>query len=321
MDAAMQRQRISDEAAEWVVRLSRSSAPELREAFEAWRAQGMDYEIAYEREAAIWDRLGRLNALRTTQDPPVAIIPARRNLTWRRMTVAAAGLAATVVLVLTPLLAVSPTKAYATGVGQQERVRLDDGTLVELNTDSRIEVQFGRHTRTVRLVRGEAMFHVARDARPFTVQTPSARLETPKADFTVRLVKTGASVLVSHGAALATETGGNGDVVAIDAATQAVFAPDQAKVVKISDDDMERKLAWRHGAIELDGETLSDAAGEFNRYSTRQIVIADPATAALHVGGYFRDNDVDAFVFAITNTFPVKVASSSSEKVVLEKSK
>ena len=310
-----------DEAAEWVVRLSRSQAPELRAAFEAWRAQGVDYDIAFEREAAVWDRLDRLSALRTSQGAPVAFAPAKRKTGWRRMTMVAAGLAATIAMGLTPLLALSPTKAYATGVGQQARVRLDDGTLVELNTDSRIEVRFGRHMRSVRLVRGEAMFHVARDGRPFTVQTPSARLETPRADFTVRLVTAGAAVLVSHGAALATETGGNGDVVAIDAATQAVVTPDRARVVKVSDDDMERKLAWRHGAIELDGETLADAAGEFNRYSTRQIVIADPATAALHVGGYFRDNDIDAFVFAITHTFPVKVAGSSSEKVVLAQEK
>ena len=310
-----------DEAAEWVVRLSKSTSPDLREAFEAWRAQGIEYEIAYEREAAIWDRLGRLSALRTSESPPAVPASTRPKTAWRRATMVVAGLAATLAMGLTPFLALSPTKAYATGIGQQERVRLEDGTLVELNTDSRIEVRFGQHARVVRLVRGEAMFHVAKDSRPFTVQTPAARLETPRADFTVRLVKAGASVLVSHGAALATETGKNGDVVAIDAANQAMVAPDRAQVVKVSDGDMERKLAWRHGAIELDGETLADAAGEFNRYSTRQIVIADPATAALHVGGYFRDDDVNAFVFAITNTFPVKVASSTSEKVVLEQEK
>ncbi len=309
-----------DEAAQWVVRLSKSPSPQLRAAFEAWRAQGIEYEIAYEREAAIWDRLGRLSALRTVEGTTIAPPRVTARTPWRRVAMAAAGVAATLVIGLTPFLALSPTKAYATGVGQQQRIRLDDGTLVELNTDSRIEVRFGFHARTVRLVRGEAMFHVAKDARPFTVQTPSARVETPKADFTVRLVKAGASVLVSRGAALATETGGSGDVVAIDAANQAVVAAGQAHVVRISSDDMERKLAWRHGAIELDGETLADAAGEFNRYSTRQIVIADPATAQLHVGGYFRDDDVDAFVFAITNTFPVKVASSSNGKVVLERS-
>jgi transmembrane sensor len=300
-----------------------SCGAEIRAGFEAWRAQSVEHAIAFEREAAVWERLDRLRALRSPQ-PPIApsiappIAPARPRA--RRWALAAAGLAAVIGLNLAPLAPLSSARAYATGVGERQRVVLEDGTTIELNTDSRIEVRYARNLRQVRLVRGEVMFHIANDRRPFSVQTPSARLDASAADFSVRLTPAGARVTVSRGAALASETnptGGAPKSLVLAADSQAVLAPRGAQVNRLSGDELQRLLAWRQGAIELNGETLSEAAAEFNRYSARRIVIADAGVAGLHVGGYFRADDADGFVRAVTRTFPVRIAAATNERIVL----
>lgn len=67
--------------------------------------------------------------------------------------------------------------------------------------------------------------------------------------------------------------------------------------------ELERALSWRFGSIILVGETLEQAATEFNRYNARQIAVADPAIASLRLGGYFNARDVDSFVEVPTVTY------------------
>src|SRR4029453_10983270 len=59
---------------------------------------------------------------------------------------------------------------YATALGEQRAFKLADGSVLYLNTLSRVEVTHSREARLVRLLEGEAMFAVEHDpARPFRV--------------------------------------------------------------------------------------------------------------------------------------------------------
>ena len=49
-----------------------------------------------------------------------------------------------------------------------------------------------------------------------------------------------------------------------------------------------KRTAWREQMVELDGETIEQAAGEFNRYRTAPILIGDTRLSALRIGGRFR---------------------------------
>ncbi len=55
------------------------------------------------------------------------------------------------------------------------------------------------------------------------------------------------------------------------------------------------ELAWREGAIVFDGEPLSEAIAEIERYTDARIIITDAHTAALPVGGRFRTDDMQGF--------------------------
>jgi transmembrane sensor len=71
--------------------------------------------------------------------------------------------------------------------------------------------------------------------------------------------------------------------------------------------EIERSLAWRNGEIALDGESLGDAAGQFNRYNSRQIVIDDPQLAQERFVGLFRTNEPESFAAAVAATIGAKI--------------
>ena len=326
--AAMERERIREEAARWVVRLSDSPGAVERAEFEAWRASSIEHEIAFEREASAWERLDRLSALGPPQaklDPDL-LSPASGDGLHRGALRRWAAVAASLLLVVgagsAAVLWVAASPAYATGVGERRLVVLSDGSTVELNTDSRMVVRYGRGRRRIQLMRGEAMFHIAPDQRPFLVQTAAAQLDAKPGDVSVRLTGDGARVTVKAGAVVA-ETAAPLSapirLASLGPSSEVLIGPQGGKVHAVSTDEMDRTLAWRQGAIALRGQTLAEAVAEFNRYNARKIVVADPVTGAIRVGGYFQTSDVDGFVRAVGKTFPVEASRDADGRIVLSR--
>jgi ferric-dicitrate binding protein FerR (iron transport regulator) len=68
--------------------------------------------------------------------------------------------------------------------------------------------------------------------------------------------------------------------------------------------ELKLRLSWIDGLLSFNGQTLTQAAAEFNRYNQRQIVIADHRIAGLSVGGTFATTDPDSFVSAFLTAQP-----------------
>ncbi len=328
--AGSTRETVSQAAAAWAVRLSdpRCSDAE-RDAFARWRAQDHAHEAAFELESATWTRFDRLRALRPAElepDPDLLAeetppIPLRQPLLRRAAPRWAAAATVALTIGLTGVWLTNAGPAYATAVGERRVVVLEDGSRVELNTDTRIQVRYARGKRSVRLVRGEALFEVAPDrARPFEVAARDARVRASGTAFSVRLQPTGLQVMVTKGAVDIEKSPAQSKTPTethLAAGAMGVYGPSGGFSRAVSAKEIDQTLAWRHGEIALDGETLEQAAGEFNRYSHRRLVVADPAIAGLRVGGYFRVDDMDGFVRALKTTFPVKAAQADQDTIYL----
>lgn len=328
-EARSRREAVREQAALWAVRLSDPSCDMAeRAAFEAWRAADPAHEAAYERESVAWSELDRLRAFRPPEGEPdpdlfapqrdaIAARPSSRH--GRRPTptrarapfgrkAAAAAAAVALTLGTAGAFGVSAiaTPAYATGLGERRVVVLEDGTRIELNTNSKVVVRYRKGVREVRLVRGEAMFQVANDPRAFVVQTPGGELKTANGELAVRLKDGGPAQVTVKSGHVTVEPEGGASAVALPPASAAVISASGAAVKTVTSDEIDRTLAWRQGAILLNGQSLAEAAAEFNRYNARQIVIADPSTAKLRLGGYFQTSDLPGFVKAVTGAFPVQ---------------
>jgi transmembrane sensor len=77
-------------------------------------------------------------------------------------------------------------RTYETAVGEQRTLTLDDGSVLHLNTHSRVRVRLSHAVRQIDLLEGEAMFEVEHDAkRPFLVSTGSATVRAVGTQFNV----------------------------------------------------------------------------------------------------------------------------------------
>lgn len=326
-ETGARREEVRQAAALWVVRLDDPSCSDAdRAAFEAWRGESHEHEAAFEREAAAWARLDRLRALR-----PGALLPDHDLLApfqrsrlpdlsrspWARgMAVAVA-----VALVVTGTMTLGGGTAYATAIGERRVVVLSDNSRIELNTDSKVVVRYRKGVREVTLVRGEAVFEAAGDARPFVIRAADAVMQADAStEMAVRLRSDGAAVTVRKGAVELDPTPEeHADALRLTAGVAAIYGSAGSRSRAVSETEIDRSLAWRQGAIALNGQSLEQAVAEFNRYNRQRISIADPSISGLRLAGYFQTTEPKSFVSAVTNAFPVRASEGADGEIRLSR--
>ena len=195
-------------------------------------------------------------------------------------------------------------------------VPLADGSLITLNTNSRVAVRFTPERREIHLEQGEALFDVAKNKkRPFIVFARDMQVRAVGTAFTVSMLpERPVQVLVKEGVVELNRDGAaKGPGIRVKAFTQAV-APSDAPIVAsgVAQSKLDRTLAWQFGRLAFDNETLQDAVGEFARYSDVRIVV-DPAVANRTVTGLFVSNDPIGFAKATAVALKLRVEVSERE--------
>ncbi len=301
-----------DEAAEWIAHLRSDQVTAAdQQAFALWLSQGAAHQQAFDQTESLWQDLGVVQhlpaGLFTSEQAANADVDETTGNTISRRIAPAFGrraFAAAAAIVVAVLLSwqLMPTPAtdasvFRTAVGEQKTIILDDGSSVMLNTYTKLGVDFTATRRDVTLYRGEAYFTVAKDSnRPFVVAWD---------DVTVTAVGTAFNIRRQQQQTLITVTEGEVQVVNNHAARETghsenVRAKQQVVVGKkegLGDVTATRGLqatAWQRQQLVFDDTRLSDVIAELNRYSTRQIKVADPLLNSLPVSGVFRLDDPQA---------------------------
>jgi transmembrane sensor len=287
------------ESAVWALRLSEGElSPEHQEGLDLWLAERPMRRGTLLRAEATLALIDRGRALERQ--------PVGRKGWWRRLPkraavagIAVAGIAASTALIF---VRVPEHVAMQTAIGEMRRAPLEDGSTLSLNTDSAVTVDFGANERIVRLERGEAWFQVAHDgARPFIVQAGQVRVRAVGTAFSVRRRSAQTDVLVTEGVVQVWTIGHEGRRVSLRAGYRSVIEPSLVVVAKSPPvGAIERQLAWRSGELALDGEPLTYAVAELNRYNRRKIVVDDPAVGREPLVGYFRTDRPQDFAQAVT---------------------
>ncbi|NQE64781.1 FecR domain-containing protein [Caulobacter sp. RHG1] len=315
-------QEIEADALDWVMALDRSNDARSQRRLDAWLAGDTRRQGAFLKAQAMWATLGEeaSGAEVTPLFPAATPRRARRGIDRRTAMVGgglAASLAAAIGFVLSP-------QVYRTEKGEQRAMPLEDGSTIRINTDSALSVALTRERRRIRLKDGEAWFKVAHDkARPFMVEAGGVAVRATGTAFAVRRAENGVDVLVTEGSV---------DVWSLDApdrkvalkAGQSLFvanaapAPDKARILDDAG-EVRRKLAWRDGRIELDGETLGFAAAEFNRYNRLQLRVTGDALAGERLYGVFSVDDPEAFARAAQVSLQASVQRPSSDEIAISR--
>ena len=314
---------VEQEAAEWIVRADRPGALEADGKFEAWLASDARHRSAYLKLAARWSSAERLRAYRPVgSDPDPQLLTKAYQVERRRLPLPYAIGASMMLVLLSAGWAwwmVAPT-TYRTQVGGYERVVLPDGSVLHLNTDTKLAVQLTRQHRRVTLVRGEAFFEVAHDAsRPFDVLAGDTLIRAVGTAFTVRDQQSGGvEVVVTEGRVRLTprtaaeQQESLSSINSVMAGEVATTSRGETKLHALAFGEAARRLAWQEGELIFDGARLADVVEDFNRYNTRRMVLDDGRLNDVEVGGNFHATDLDAFLRALKASFDIESSQIQS---------
>ena len=223
---------------------------------------------------------------------------------------------------------------YVTVLGEQRAVVLEDGSVMQLNTDSAVQVRYGANAREIMLLRGEAMFNVRPDpARPFRVRSGEVRVEAvgtrfnvrQRADSTVVTVIEGVVAVESSPAATANDRAMvDGAGSAASAARTELAAGEQLAVAATGTAadvpvavDTRRTTAWTQRRVMFDDDPLADVVAEFNRYNRIKLVIRDAVLRERRISGIFNVDDPHAFAEVLTSMAPVDAVPGDDTTLII----
>lgn len=223
--------------------------------------------------------------------------PGKSVRTLRTPVLAAAAVVTSAIIAVSWLAFPRNSNEYSTTRGEQRSVVLDDGSVVQLNTLTKLVVHFDGEHRRIDLPRGEAYFRVAHDpTRPFDVETPFARVRAIGTEFNVYNRPEGTRVAVVEGRVQVAATQKPQDAPVALAASESVdvgASVDEKIAIRPVASEPARKsaTAWIQRRIVLDDTPLDAAVAEFNRYNKLQMRVEGADLGQLRITGMFSADD------------------------------
>ncbi|MCT8947579.1 FecR family protein [Pseudomonas iridis] len=309
-DCACGQTTVRDDAARWFVRLQEPAvSADEQQRFDAWLNQHPQHRDEFQLLQGLWTAADllpapRLKALAENQ-------PARRERRpLLRYAVAASVLAVALGLGLFSGLnhPGGYSAEFSTALGERKHVALPDGSVIDLNSRSRLQVRYETDRRLIELSEGEAMFSVEHDAsRPFVVEAGSGKIKVTGTRFDVRRDLTQTRVAVEQGTVkvqghdapdneFINLTAGLGTHVDAQGKVAAAYAVNPAELT-----------AWRSGKLVFNNARLSEVAAEVSRYREQPLTVGNPGVANLRLTSVFKSDNTDALLKALPNILPVAI--------------
>ncbi|UEB94154.1 FecR family protein [Pseudomonas sp. HN2] len=309
-DCACGQTAMRDEAAGWFVRLQEPDVSvEQQQRFDAWLNEHPQHREEFQLLQGLWaaaDRLptSRLQALVETAPPR------RERRPLLRYAVAASVLAVALGLGLFSGLnhPGGYRAGFATAQGERKHVALPDGSVIDLNSRSRLQVRYEQDRRVIELSAGEAMFSVAHDpSRPFVVEAGSGKVTVTGTRFDVRREATQTRVAVEQGTVKVQGSHARDDEFINLSAGLGTSVDAQGKVLPAYPVNPAELTAWRHGKLVFNNASLSEVAAEVSRYRDKPLTVTQPNVASLRLTSVFKSDDTEALLKALPSILPVTV--------------
>jgi len=259
---------------------------------------------------------------------------------WRKWTAVAASVLLAFIsgwLIWGP--GVSDWRTFTTATGEQRAFELEDGSVINLNTHSRVAVRFSHEAREVRLEEGEALFDVHHDsAWPFRVYTHDAVVQDVGTEFNVyqRAQDTVVSVIAGRvSVAAAPEARLDFPVLSRPkpapsspattrrtASMHTVGPSEEAQVTSAGRvsvrllPDITDAVAWRDRRVVFRQQPLAHIVEEFNRYSPKQIQLQGADVQSRIYTGVFDVDDTQSLEQVLAHDADLIVEESNGGIVI-----
>lgn len=305
-------QHVREQAAEWFARVQ--DAPNdagLQAKLRLWLDADPQHRREYEVLGQLWCAAElvprqRLEAL--CEPDPVQKLPRRSVL---RQALAAGVAIAALGLGWTgwQYQRLNHQEQLSTVLGERRQVELPDGSYLELNSATRLSIDFSPGQRQVRLEAGEAMFTVAHDSdRPFVVGTAQGSVTVTGTRFDVRQDALQTRVAVEQGSVRVEGAAGSRAQLG---AGQGSRIDAQGRVAEPFAVNAATFTAWRQGKLVFDNATLAEVVAEVSRYRPQPLHVAAGKVANLRLSSTFSTDDTDALLRALPSILPVAIKTNT----------
>ncbi|QXI21084.1 FecR family protein [Pseudomonas iranensis] len=309
-DCACGQTAVRDEAAAWFVRLQEPDVSvEQRQRFDAWLNEHPQHREEFQLLQGMWtaaDLLPTSRLMALAETPP----PRRERRPLLHYAVAASVLA--VALGLGLFSGLNQPGGYraefATVLGERKHVALPDGSVIDMNSRSRLLVRYEQDHRVIELSAGEAMFSVEHDAsRPFIVEAGSGKVTVTGTRFDVRRDATQTRVAVEQGTVKVQGSAAPDNQFINLTAGLGTAVDAQGKVLPAYAVNPAELTAWRNGKLVFNNASLGEVAAEVSRYRDKPLTVSQPNVASLRLTSVFKSDDTDALLKALPSILPVTV--------------
>lgn len=340
---------IHQQSCEWISKIDRGLSDDEKQELRTWSELSDTHQSCLFDVARLFDELTVMNELSD-------LFPLREKESQKMRTVYSEktrwGIAASFAFMFFASIGLILSDDYAAGhsdvvaqhqlsaetlVGEQKPVSLSDGSVIHMNTNSRVEINYSSLQRKITLVKGEAHFDVAHDpSKPFVVVAGDNTVTAVGTAFNVELLNeadfellvTEGKVLVKEGALSSTSPGEllspshpiNSDGVLVSSGEKMRFDGKTSPSETLSLDQVQRDLAWQQGMLVFQGEPLEAALSEVSRYTAIQFQVDEPLLKQTRVAGYFKAGDIDGLLYALENNFDIQNRKLDENIILLSSS-
>ncbi|WLH29007.1 FecR family protein [Pseudomonas canadensis] len=271
-----------DQALDWLIALQ-CPLPGQQTEFEAWLASDPAHVHAFAKAQAAWERA-------PVHSAAVALAVPRKSSAWRRIKPHWKPLATAAVLLIGLFsfsnLPVRLQADHLTVVGERQRLQLDDGSKVLLNTNSAFSSSIKDHQRLARLYQGEAFFEVVPNhGLPLEIDAGPVRASVRDTAFAVRYLNGEAQVQVQRGDVDLSNTFDDARVRLRAGESIRIGPKGFGQPAKL---DANKDLAWVQGRLIFENCPMSEVLAELRRYYPGWIVNTNDQLASVAVTGNYR---------------------------------
>ncbi|MCS4250577.1 FecR family protein [Pseudomonas sp. BIGb0164] len=308
----MSTEQIIQQAANWLTRLHDEDVSDAdRHAFHAWCQADPRHAVAIERMRSLWGSLDTVPAKPARLALNRAFAP-RRSRGTQMAGLLGVALCAWLGLQQAPIWMAD----QRTGVGERRQIALEDGSQLQLNSNSAVDVRFDGHQRVIELLQGELWVEVAKDAqRPFVVRTDQGTATALGTRYLVKRAADGTTVVTVIESTVAVK-GDTGEDVKVTAGQRSVLdhgQPQPPRATGSNDPD-----AWTRGLLKVNDQPLSEVLQTLASYR-HGLVRFDPQTLQnLRVSGVFKLDDTAAALATLADNLPIQVEYFTDLLVVVK---
>jgi transmembrane sensor len=301
-------------AAQWLVRLrSDDLTADEAAAFDAWLSARPANTAAYDAALSLLSEIeANAPALEASLRAERQTRTRHTRRTWLAVGALAAAAAAAIVVLPQIESAAQPMDAV-TGKGGRRTLELADGSRIEMNATTRLQVILDRDVRRVTLGEGQAVFDVAHDPRrPFVIAVGDRDIRVVGTQFDVRRRDGEVSVTVAHGVVEVRPAGGAVGRAYRLRAGQRLDHREGAAETTVAAAAPDEVLGWRSGRLIYRDRPLSEVVADLNQHFERPVRIADPSLARILVSGVLVLDDQDAVLRRLALLGPIEAVGSGS---------